>query len=297
MVTEIRSRSRSLGQMRATALGVMAILLWASLALLTVSASGIPSFELLALTFGIAFVAGLIVLSVRGRERLAELRQPLAPWLTAFAGIFLYHALYFYALSKAPPAQASLIAYLWPLLIVVLSALSSGQSLQVRYLAGAILGFSGSAVFLLQRNEEAITIDGMTGYIAAFACALVWAGYSVLNRRFKATPSGMIVGICGAVSLAGALCHIQFETTVWPDTYQWIAIAVLGIGPTGIAFLAWDYATKHGNLSLLGALSYLAPLLSTMLLIGTGKADLTGGIVVGAALIIGGALVVSSPDE
>lgn len=297
MSVESFSHSRTSSRPRATVLGVLAILLWASLALLTVSASGIPSFELLALTFGIAFVAGLIVLAGRGREGLAELRQPAAPWLTAFAGIFLYHALYFYALSKAPPAQASLIAYLWPLLIVVLSAASSGQPLHLRYLFGAALGFSGSAIFLLQRNEEAVTTDGLTGYIAAFACALVWAGYSVLNRHFKATPNGMLVGVCGAVSIAGALCHTQFETTVWPNAYQWVAITVLGIGPTGIAFLAWDYATKHGNLSLLGALSYLAPLISTLLLIGTGKTHITGGIGLGAGLIIGGALIVSSRGE
>jgi drug/metabolite transporter (DMT)-like permease len=167
----------------------------------------------------------------------------------------------------------------------------------VRYLVGAALGFSGSAIFILQGDGEAITNDGMTGYTAAFACAVVWAGYSVLNRRFKATPSGMLVGVCGAVSLAGVLCHIQFETTIWPEAYQWITIAVLGIGPTGIAFLAWDYATKLGNLPLLGALSYLAPLLSTLLLIGTGKTDLTPGIVVGALLIIGGALTVSTRGE
>jgi drug/metabolite transporter (DMT)-like permease len=276
---------------------VLAILLWASLALLTVSASGIPSFELLALTFGIAFLAGLIVLAARGREGLLELRQPIAPWLTAFAGIFLYHALYFQAMSKAPPAQASLIAYLWPLLIVILSVLSSGKRLHVRYLAGAVLGFSGSAIFLLQRNEQPITVDGLTGYIAAFACALVWAGYSVLNRRFKATPSGMLVGVCGTISLAGALCHIQLETTIWPDAKQWVAIAVLGIGPTGIAFLAWDYATKHGNLSLLGALSYLAPLVSTLLLIVTGKTEVTVGIIAGAGFIFGGAVIASHPGE
>jgi len=290
-------RSKSLDQTRATALGVLAILLWASLALLTVSASGIPSFELLALTFGIAFLAGLIVLAARGREGLLELRQPIAPWLTAFAGIFLYHALYFQAMSKAPPAQASLIAYLWPLLIVILSVLSSGKRLHLRYLAGAVLGFSGSAIFLLQRNEQPITVNGLTGYIAAFACALVWAGYSVLNRRFKATPSGMLVGVCGAVSLAGALCHIQLETTIWPDAKQWVAIAVLGIGPTGIAFLAWDYATKHGNLSLLGALSYLAPLVSTLLLIVTGKTEVTVGIIAGAGFIFGGAVIASHPGE
>ncbi|MEP6906693.1 MAG: hypothetical protein ABI858_01745, partial [Pseudoxanthomonas sp.] len=38
------------------------------------------------------------------------------------------------------------------------------------------------------------------------------------------------------------------------------------------AFLLWDHGTKHGDIALLGSLSYLAPLLSTLLLVLAGQA-------------------------
>lgn len=279
-----RSREAS-----ATLIGVVAILLWAALALLTVQARGIPSFQLLAMTFGVAFLAGIVTLAGRGRAALAELFQPWAPWLTAFIGIFLYHVLYFYALSSAPAAQASLIAYLWPLLIVLFSAMLPGERLQLRHIAGACLGLAGTAMIVAGRHDEAAHAAPAAGYVAAFACALIWSGYSVLNRRFESVPSGMIVGVCGAVSLAGVACHFAFESSVSPNATQWTAALVLGLGPTGLAFLAWDHATKHGHLPLLGALSYLAPLVSTMLLVLGGFAEATATLLAAAVFVIGGA--------
>ena len=280
-------------EVRATAVGAVAILLWAALALLTVRARGIPPFELLALSFGVAFLAGMALLGAGGRPGLAQLRQRLAPWLTAFCGIFFYHALYFFALSAAPAAEASLIAYLWPLLIVLLSATLPGERLRSRHLLGALLGLAGTALILMNHGGGGgeRSTGSAAGYAAAFGCALVWSGYSVLNRRFGSTPSGMLVGVCGAVALAGGICHLALEATVRPDSAQWAAVLVLGSGPTGLAFLAWDYATKHGRLSLLGTLSYMAPLISTLLLILAGQARATHQVLVAAVLIIGGALI------
>jgi len=289
-VVELATQARE--GLRATAVGVVAIVLWAALAILTVQAQGIPPFELLCLSFGVAFVAGVAALSVSGRAALAELRQPLAPWLTAFCGIFIYHVLYFFALSTAPAAQASLIAYLWPLLIVLLSAAApGGERLRARHLGGALLGLAGTALILSERNPTEAGEGSAAGYAAAFGCALVWSGYSVANRRFAATPSAMLVGVCGAVAIAGGAGHLAFETTVWPASSQWLAVLVLGIGPTGFAFLAWDYATKRGHLPLLGALSYLAPLVSTLLLVVTGRTTATGPLLLAALLVIGGALL------
>lgn len=276
---------------RATVIGVGAILLWAALSPLTVGARGIPPFELLALTFGISCIAGLLALAAQGRAALAQLRQPWAPWGTAFAGIFLYHALYFFAMTAAPVAEASLINYLWPLLIVLFSSLLPGERLQRRHVLGAMLGFAGTALIVLGGSGTVHTGASLAGYAAAFACALVWAGYSVLNRRFQGTPSGMIVGVCGAVALAGLGCHLLFETTVAPLPRQWIPVAALGIGPVGLAFPAWDHATKHGRLSLLGTLSYLAPLISTLLLIAIGEASSGAVLLMAAILIIFGAMV------
>lgn len=276
---------------RATLTGIIAILLWALLALFTATAGAIPPFELMALTFGIAFAGGLVVLSFRGREGLGELRQAPAPWLVAFLGLFGYHALYFYALQNAPVGEASIICYLWPLFIVLFAALLPGEGLKARHLAGALLGFAGTALIIFSKSGGASASGHVTGYLAAFGCALVWSSYSVVNRRFGSVPSGMLVGVCGAVALAGFGCHLLFEATVMPSATQWAAILALGLGPVGLAFLAWDHATKHGNITLLGTLSYLSPLVSTALLVVTGKAPASLTLAVAALLVIGGAIL------
>lgn len=285
---------------RATGVGFVAILLWSGLALLTALTAGIPPFELLALSFGVAFVASLIVMARRGAAGFRAWKQPWAVWACGFGGIFFYHALYFFALKAAPPVEASLINYLWPLLIVVFSALVAREALEKRQLLGALLGLAGTAVVILTREQaagEASGADPMIGFAAAGAAALVWSLYSVNNRRFRDVPGEVMGGICGLVAAAGLACHLLFEETVRPDMLGWGAIVTLGLGPTGLAFFAWDHATKHGRLALLGVLSYFAPLLSTALLILFGQAPARPAILVSALLIIGGAALASRRDR
>lgn len=276
---------------RATLIGIISVLLWALLALFTATAGAIPPFQLMALTFAVAFAGGMVVLVLRGREGLAELRQPLAPWMTAFLGLFGYHALYFYALQNAPVGEASIICYLWPLFIVLFSAMLPGERLKARHIGGAVLGFAGTALIILAKDGAVGGNGSVLGYVAALGCAFVWSGYSVLNRRFQATPSGMLVGVCGAVAAAALLCHLAFEQSVSPTGLQWAAVLALGLGPVGLAFLAWDHATKHGNISLLGTLSYMAPLISTALLVLTGAAPASLSLALAALLVIGGAVL------
>lgn len=272
----------------ATLIGAVSILLWSALALLTTQTRGLPPFELLALSFGVACLVSMALLALRGR--LARLALPWRAWLLGFIGLFGYHALYFVALNNAAPAEASLIAYLWPLLIVLFAAALPGERLHPRHVAGAALGLVGTTL-LVSRGGGLAPGNRTLGDVAALGCAVVWSGYSVLNRRFAALPSDPIAGICGGVALAGAACTFVFERPVLPDARQWAAIAALGVGPVGLAFFAWDHATKHGRLAVLGALSYLAPLLSTVLLIGFGQARASLALLGGAVLVVGGAVI------
>src|SRR6185369_2408888 len=105
------------------------------------------------------------------------------------------------------------------------------------------------------------------GYGFAFLCALTWSGYSVLSRLFRRVPSYSISGFCAATALLALICHLLFEATVAPDGFGWIAILGLGLGPVGGAFFTWDVGVKTGCIKTLGALSYAAPLLSTLLLL------------------------------
>jgi drug/metabolite transporter (DMT)-like permease len=280
-------------RVRATLIGGIAVLLWALLALFTTGAAGIPPFQLLAMTFAVAFVVSLAVLAARGRRAFAAWRQRPAVWLLGVGGLFGYHFFYFVALGNAPPVDASLIAYLWPLLIVVFSALLPGERLRWFHLAGAAMGLLGAGLLVTKGGQVQYDARYTLGYLAAAACALTWSSYSVLNRRYGAVPTEVVGGFCGAVMLLGFACHLLMETTVTPQGVQWLAILGLGLGPVGAAFFVWDYGTKHGNIQVLGALSYAAPLLSTLILIAFGRAEATWQVGLACLLIVAGAVLAS----
>ena len=118
----------------------------------------------------------------------------------------------------------------------------------------------------------------------------MWAGYSVLSRRFGAVPTDAVAGFCLATALLSLLCHLAFERTVWPAGTQWLAVAALGIGPVGAAFYVWDIGVKRGDIRLLGVLSYAAPVLSTLILVAAGYAEPSSALGVACALIVLGAV-------
>jgi drug/metabolite transporter (DMT)-like permease len=279
--------------LRATLIGGIAVLLWALLALFTTGAAGIPPFQLLAMTFAVAFVVSLAVLAARGRRAFAAWRQRPAVWALGVGGLFGYHFFYFVALGNAPAVDASLIAYLWPLLIVVFSALLPGERLRWFHLAGAAMGLFGAGLLVTKGGSLTFDARYSLGYLAAAACALTWSSYSVTNRRFGAVPTEVVGGFCGAVALLGFLCHLAVETTVTPQGLQWLAVLGLGLGPVGAAFFVWDYGTKHGNIQVLGALAYAAPLLSTLILIAFGQAEATWQVGLACLLIVFGAVLAS----
>src|SRR4051795_4076945 len=129
----------------ATLIGLTAILMWSLLAVLTVATGKIPAFQLAALTFAIGALVGF--LTRLGRPGAARaLRQPPLAWMVGVGGLFGYHALYFLALRFAPPAEAGLLNYLWPLLIVMFSALLPGERLAPHHVIGAVLGLVGTIV-------------------------------------------------------------------------------------------------------------------------------------------------------
>lgn len=279
---------------KATLVGAVAVLMWGLLAALTVSLSSVPPFQLLSMAFAIAFAVGCTWMLISGGPKQLRLfAQPVSFWLLATTGLFAYHALYFVALRLAPAAEANLINYLWPLLIVLLSGLvPGGERLRIAQVAGAAMGLAGTALLITSGGEFRASAASAWGYAAAFGCALVWSSYSVLNRRFEHVPSEAMIGVCGVVALLGALTHFVFEgTTTAPVGVQWLTLLALGVGPLGLAFLAWDHGTKHGELPVLGTLAYGAPVLSTLMLVALGLAKPTLQLAVACGLVVTGASI------
>jgi drug/metabolite transporter (DMT)-like permease len=273
----------------ATLIGLTAILMWSLLSVLTVATGKVPPFQLAAMTFAIGALVGALTWIGRG-EAVKALRQPPVAWVVGVGGLFGYHALYFLALRFAPPAEAGLLNYLWPLLIVLFSSLLPGERLAPHHVVGAALGLVGTV--LLLAGGTSFTSGQVPGLIAALIAAFVWATYSVLSRRLKSVPTDAVAGFCAATALLAAIVHSFVETTVWPETMlQWLSVAALGIGPVGAAFYTWDIGMKRGDIRVLGAASYATPLLSTAFLVLAGFAKASANLAIAAVLIAGGGLI------
>ncbi len=273
---------------RATAIGFTAVLMWALLALLTVRTAPVPPLQLNVMAFTVGGLVGLVWTMATGGLR--QLRA--VSWrVYAFGtvGLFGYHLFYFSALRLAPAAEASLIAFLWPLLLVLFSGLLPGERLGGGHVAGAVLAFAGAAL-LIAEGVGGTGFSALPGHALALLCALTWSGYSVLSRRMGAVPTAAVTVFCLMTAALSVPAHLLLETTAWPaGTGGWAAVLALGLGPVGLAFFTWDVGVKRGDIQVLGTASYAAPLLSTLALVLAGSAAASLRLLLAALMISAGA--------
>lgn len=264
------------------AYAMLAILLWSSLATLGTYTQRLPPFLVTAIALAIGGLLGV--------RHIAHWRVPPKTLLTGLAGIFGYHCLLFTAFRTAPALEANLLNYLWPLLIVLLSPVFKLGTLRWQHIAASLLGFTGAAL-IVTKGQLHLPDTLPSGYLFAMAAALTWACYSLQTRRLPSFHNAAVGGFCLGSALLAAACHLWFEPRIVPDTGEWLALVAMGIGPLGLSFFCWNVAMKHADPRQVGALSYLTPLLSTMLLTLSGLGSMNGTSWAAAALILGGAIL------
>jgi drug/metabolite transporter (DMT)-like permease len=267
-------------------LALGAIALWASLATLGVALSHIPPF----LLTGLALLVGSVIALPLSRFDGRQWRVPLTTLALGVYGLFGFHFLLFIALRHAPPVEANLVNYLWPLGIVLMAPLFlPGVRLSRAHVAAALLGFAGAALAITAGRGLSGTLAW--GHLPAAGSAFIWASYSLLTRRVAPFPTAAI-GLFGLVSgLLSLLCHALLEPRIALSLGDAGLIALMGLGPLGAAFYLWDAALKRGDARHIGVLSFLTPLLSTLSLVLWRGEQPAVATAVAAALIIGAAVL------
>lgn len=275
----------------ATLFALGAIVLWSTLAPLGVLLQHVPPF----LLTGLGLLVGSLIALPLSRGKLANMAVPPSTLVLGVYGLFGFHFLLFIALRHAPPVQANLVNYLWPLGIVLMAPLFlPGMRLRTLHVAAALLGFAGAALAILggSSGDQSGPQGGFAwGYVPALASAFVWASYSLLTQRVPPFPSAAI-GLFGVVSgVLSLLCHGALEPAVTLSGVDWVLIAAMGLGPLGAAFYLWDAALKRGDARHIGVLSFLTPLLSTLALLWVRHEAPSPSVALAAAMVIGAAVL------
>lgn len=296
------------GDPKATGIGFVSIAIWGFAALTVHLTRGLPPFEVLTIGFGLGGVL-LTLWGYRQQRNLNFLRQPWHYYAIIVMLIFINNAGFILGLRLAPIVTASLINYLWPILIVLLSVPMLGRPLRWWHFLGAVMGFGG-CVWLMTDGSLAglaamLSAQHWLGYVFAFVAALSWAVYSlVLRRSYEHVPTqtlgGVFVGVAALCALTlpvGLTFEGSFNTAWrWPAGAEIIAVLTIGIGTLGLAYACWDYGAKKGDVRVMGVVSYLTPLLSTMMLALIGDIEVSGTAWLACLMIIGGAFVGSARE-
>jgi drug/metabolite transporter (DMT)-like permease len=271
------------------------IALWASLAALGVSLSHVPPF----LLTGIALLIGsLIALPLSGWDW-RQWRVPASTLAVGVYGLFGFHFFLFIALRHAPPVQANLVNYLWPLGMVVMAPwFLPGKRVTLRHGAAALLGFAGAALAILGgRGDGLVQTTWAWGYLPALGSAFVWASYSLLTQRVAQFPTAAIGGFAAVSGVLSLLCHVWLESPVNLSGHDWLLMSLMGLGPLGGAFFLWDAALKRGDAQQIAVLSFLTPLLSTLVLLGVRGESPSASVALAALMIVGAAVVARRADS
>jgi drug/metabolite transporter (DMT)-like permease len=239
-----------------------AILLWALFATLVRYAGNAPPL----LLTGVALCCG----SAASAHKWREWRVAAPVFGFGVASLFLYHACLVAALRLAPIAEANLLNYLWPLLIVVMAAYGpAGTGLRRRQAAGCAIAFAGCAI-VIAPSSSGLSTAHLGGYALALLAALCWAVYSVAPAYMASYSSWATGGFCLGAGVLALGAHAVFEAPYRPSAVELAGMAAIGIGPLGLSFVLWDRAMRAGSASTIGSLSYLTPVLSTLALAVTG---------------------------
>lgn len=271
-----------------TAGGITAVFIWSLTAPIVASAVGVDPFLYVGLGDGVGALVFVAMWVARRHNPLPELKSvPIWLYLLGVLGIGGHNLTWVAALQQAPPLEATLIIYTWPLLVVILTTISLGQRFRWFHAVAGVLGLAGIVALLLGKGLAVGAFQLMPGHFWAAISAVTWAVFSAMAARYPASSSNFL----GVIFLASALIN----GSIWlfflgapPAPVPSLLLVGFASVFFALAYAMWDFGMKQGNAQLIGVISFLTPVLTAVYLVLLGKAELTPYLVASLVLVVAG---------
>jgi S-adenosylmethionine uptake transporter len=163
--------------------------------------------------------------------------------------------LFFWGLARVPMAQAISLAYIAPLLALLLGAVFLGERVGRRVLYASLVAILGVGVILAGQQRAALGPAAFAGAVAILVSAVLYAVNLVVARlQSQAAQPAEIAFLQSAIVTLILACAAPW-LAVLPPAGEWWKIAVAAmLGTSSLFLLAWAYA--HGETGYLATTEY-----------------------------------------
>lgn len=272
---------------RSLVLGLMAIICWAStMGLLRVSSETFGEFGSGFISYSIA---AFLIASLYWKDgNLLLLRARY--WLIAplYLSYLIALALAIgWAQSAEQAAHVTLINYLWPTLVVLLSV---RQRLRWSILIGAFLALTG-VIYAADFNEGITRSVNLRVILLAALAAIAWSLYSVLLKRFPPATALTNAVVLGSASVVMGLIWASNPVVIEASFERGLNASLLLGSLTAAGYVLWDKAMVSANIAVLGLMGNFTPILAVFILAAVTGSSISMSTWYGCLLVVAGSVI------
>jgi len=249
------------------------------------------------------------------RPRSTPARQRTSPstrreWRTfallGVLGVVLNQVCFTVGLNYTTVGHSALIIGMGPILVLLLACAQGLESLTAKKALGVTLAFGGVMV-LAAEHDLSLRSGTLLGDLITFTGSFAFALYTVLGKKVAAVYDSVSMNAYNY--LAGGILVLPlavYEALRLGRAGGWAAVGWKGWAALGymaafasvLAYLIYFWVLRHMTASRLGALSYLHPVMTTLLGVVLLGEKLSRSLLLGGGLVLAGvALIESGPRE
>lgn len=257
-------------QSKAMALGLVAVLLWSTVATaFKLALQHLTPLQLLAIASMTSLVLLLVVTLYKHSLHSILRYWRAAPWRFLLLGAInplLYYVILFQAYNLLPAQQAQPLNYTWALVLSLLAVPLLGQKLHRADIIALVLGYFGVLIISTRGDLLGLQFDSGLGVLLALLSTVIWALYWILNVQNKA-PADVSLLLCFLHGTPLVLLAAWWWDGIPLSTEGMLSAVYVGVFEMGVTFIFWMNAMKLAtHTSRVSNLIFLSPFLSLILI-------------------------------
>jgi len=283
-------------QKKAYIFAIAAVLLWSTVAVsFKIALRYVDFLQLLLFASFTALIIYLIIALIdKTFKQLFKITKKdiLTSALIGFLNPFLYYAVLFKAYSLLPAQIAQPLNYLWPVVLVLLSAPLLGEKLKLISVVSLLVGFVGVYVISTQGDLFGFKVNEPLGVLLAAGSSVIWALSWILNQKDKRNEQTKLFWNFLFGFFYIFISVVLFSELKLPEIKGIAAVIYVGFFEMGITFFLWMKALhlteRNDNISNLIFLSPFSALIFIHFIL---KEEIYYTTLIGLVLIVAGIFI------